>query len=310
MNLLKNIIKQNRNRFRLLLFVIIISNIITLVWNYFLSKWVNTMTAGKTYSVKTIPIILVFIFLMVIGNYCVTYASGWVLETINHRLRMGFVAFLLSLKQSEMEQVNAGDQMSLMQNEIGEVSAYIGNNLAEIMNTLITFVITLAFLIVQSPVLTCVITLPVIVTVLYVIESSKVIEKYATISQEKKQRMTGVLAASVNAAPMLYLYDCDEMMCEKHEELTADWAKASIREEKIRARLMSLSAVLSSVPLLLLLLVGGMLVAKGSVTIGIVYIFINLSKQISMPLMNMPGIIAGYRRFLVNINRLEGKIVL
>ena len=67
---------------------------------------------------------------------------------------------------------------------------------------------------------------------------------------------------------------------------------------------MSLSAVLSCIPLMLLLLVGGTLVIHGDISIGLVYIFINLSGNVSGVMMNMPSHLARLRRFIGNLERI------
>lgn len=68
---------------------------------------------------------------------------------------------------------------------------------------------------------------------------------------------------------------------------------------------MSLSALLSSTPLLLLLLIGGAQVINGTATVGTIYVFINLSGNVSGIMMNMPGRIAMFRRFSADLKRME-----
>lgn len=74
--------------------------------------------------------------------------------------------------------------------------------------------------------------------------------------------------------------------------------------------LMSLSGLLSFVPLLLLLAFGGAMVIKGEISIGLFYIFIILSGNVSGFLQNMPNIYAAFRRFEATVGRLGKKLVL
>jgi ABC-type bacteriocin/lantibiotic exporter with double-glycine peptidase domain len=94
------------------------------------------------------------------------------------------------------------------------------------------------------------------------------------------------------------------MVRAEYDAALQGWQEASVREEHRRARLMSLSAMLSSLPLLLLFLVGGTQIFAGETTIGILYVFVNLSGNVSGVMMNLPGRIAQFRRFSVNIQRL------
>ena len=79
-------------------------------------------------------------------------------------------------------------------------------------------------------------------------------------------------------------------------------------EERRKAVLMSLSAVLGGLPLLLLFLVGGGQVIAGRLDIGAVYVFLNLSGNVSGVLGNLPGRIGGFRRFAANLARLQPNI--
>ena len=77
----------------------------------------------------------------------------------------------------------------------------------------------------------------------------------------------------------------------------------AVNAEKVKARLMSLSGILSCLPLALLLLVGGTLVVKGSLSLGMLYVFINLSGNVSGVMMNLPSHLAAFRRFQGNLER-------
>lgn len=80
--------------------------------------------------------------------------------------------------------------------------------------------------------------------------------------------------------------------------------------ERVAAGLMSLSGLLSFVPLLLLLGFGGVMVVNGEISTGIFYIFINLSGNVSGFLQNMPNMYAAFRRFEASAERLGKKLVL
>ena len=93
-------------------------------------------------------------------------------------------------------------------------------------------------------------------------------------------------------------------MKEQYQGITNSWEMASIKEERTRASLLSISAILSSMPLLLLLLFGGWRVISGTITTGVLYVFINLSGNVSGVMMNMPNHVGAFRRFIANLKRL------
>lgn len=55
----------------------------------------------------------------------------------------------------------------------------------------------------------------------------------------------------------------------------------------------------------MLILIGGFLVIDDSISIGTLYVFINLSGNVSGVMMNMPGRIAMFHKFIANMERIE-----
>ena len=51
------------------------------------------------------------------------------------------------------------------------------------------------------------------------------------------------------------------------------------------------------------------MVIKGEMTVGVFYIFINLSGNVSGFLQNMPNIYAGFKQFSAAVDRLKHKLV-
>jgi ABC-type bacteriocin/lantibiotic exporter with double-glycine peptidase domain len=96
----------------------------------------------------------------------------------------------------------------------------------------------------------------------------------------------------------------------KYDDALSKWESATIKEERRKAQLLSPSGLFSYLPLLILFLIGGTQIINGITSIGTLYIFINLSGNVSGVMMNMPGRIAGYRRFSVNMKRLETSVLI
>jgi ABC-type bacteriocin/lantibiotic exporter with double-glycine peptidase domain len=110
--------------------------------------------------------------------------------------------------------------------------------------------------------------------------------------------------------PVIRLYDAARLTLGSYSQAVRAWESQTSRMERTKARLMSLSGLLSSIPLLLLFLIGGTMAVGGTLTVGTLYIFLNLSGNVSGALMNMPGFITAFRQFAANLKRLEGKLCL
>lgn len=304
MSSLLQLCKRRKTYVIFTIIVSIVSIIITLLWNYKLSKLINQVQVGTSITSTQILVVLALMTISALSQGSFTYLSGYTSEYMTHDLRMYLAHCLLKKNYYEVEQLNTGEQLSQLQNEVSEVSNYLSGSLFMLINDGIRFLFTFIWLLTMNSKLTILANLPVIVILIYVIYSSKAIEGLSKQSQSKQQQMNGFADILLTLFPIIRLYEANELIQNRYNDKVEEWQKTTIREEMTRARLMSLSAVLSCIPLLLILLVGGTLVIRGDLSIGLVYIFVNLSGNVSGVMMNMPGHIAKLRRFIGNLERI------
>lgn len=288
----------------------LISIVFSLLWNLHLSSIINTVTVGETVSMQSIITAIILMFINGVIAYGLGLISSFTCETLTHDLRMGYARYISHLPIVKLEELSVGEQLSKLQNEITDVSEYLRGNLFKIMYDAICFVATFSWLLFLNPTLTILPNLPVVIIMIYVAYSSKIISKTAEQSQQAKTQMNGYADTLIVLFPIIRIYSASKLIANNYSIALNKWEKCSVKEERTRAGLMSLSAILTSFPLLLLFLIGGALVINGAVTIGILYIFINLSGNVSGIMMNMPGFVAAFRRFSVNMKRLESCVLL
>jgi len=283
---------------------------VTLWWNTQLSGIINTISEGNTLSKNVIILSTIIMLAMCTANFLKTYISEFVCEILTHDLRMGYARYFSSLPLSEIEKLNAGEQLSKLQNEIAEVSRYINGNLFQLINDSITFIATITWLLFINARLTLTVNLPVVVIMVYVFYSSKIISTATERSQLARGQMNKYADTLLVLFPIIRLYEASQMMLLNYNKEVSEWEYQTVRAERIRARLMSLSGLLSSIPLMLIFYVGGNMVINDILTFGTLYVFLNLSGNVSGVMMNMPGFIASFRQFSVNMRRLMPMILL
>jgi len=144
----------------------------------------------------------------------------------------------------------------------------------------------------------------------YAIISSKIISEKVQQSQNAKAQINGFTDTLASIFPILRIFNATQFMCNKYNEAVDILESANIKEERKRAKLMSLSAMMAYAPLLLILLIGGSQVIDSRMTLGTLYIFVNLTGNLSGVMMNMPARIAGFRRFSTNMKRLQPSIII
>jgi len=283
---------------------------VSLWWNTQLSGIIDAVSAGRPPTREMIMLALVTMLVMGAASYAGEYVSGYTCESMAHDLRMGYARYFSSLPVAESEKLNAGEQLSKLQNEIASVSVYINSNLFQLAGDAVRFLVTFSWLMIISPTLTLASNAPAFLIVIYVFWSGKIIGLATERSQQAQGQMNQYADTLLTLFPVIRLYDAARMALGGYMDAIRSWEEHAIRAEYTAARLMSLSGVLSSVPLLFLFLAGGSMAINGALGIGTLYIFLNLSGNVSGVLMNMPRHIASFRQFSANMKRLEGKICL
>ncbi len=314
MKILKQLIKLHKFLFTLAILFTFLSIIFNLCWNKFLAETLDIFGDAAFFNfenssciISTLFIIGIFVILL---NTISEYLSSYTCEFFAHEMRMGYVRYYLQSDFQMLSKLNVGEEQSAMQNELKDVSDYLNENLFSLMKQFGTFAVTVVFLFCQNIKLAILSIFPVIPLIIYCSFSSKVIKNYTQQCLNSKKKINGLADMILELFPIIQVYDSYRLIRSTMWEKLSEWENASVRKERICARLMSLSGVLSFVPLLLLLGFGGAMVINGEISTGTFYIFINLSGNVSGFLQNMPGIYANFRRFGASVDKLEEKLVL
>lgn len=318
MKLIRNLIQSHKFLSLTTMLVVFFSVFMNLYWNSFLADFIDRLGSASSFdlgesgnALSTLLLVAAFIILILTASeYMSSFLASYACELFAHKMRMAYARYYIQSDIRTLSGLNVGEEQSAMQNELSEISAYLNENLFSLAKQFISFVFTVIFLCYQSPELALVTILPVIPLIVYCAFSGKLIKNYTEQCQESKRQINGLSGTLLELFPIIQIYNAYKLIHTMMNERLIEWQSANIRKERITARLMSLSGLLSFLPLVLLLAVGGIMVIKAEITLGVFYIFINLSGNVSGFLQNMPNIYAGFRRFSAAVGRLEKKLIL
>ena len=316
-----NIITRTFYKVKFMIFLTFAVDIIflavTLVWNKYLANLIDLVTAGNAgmdgagnssihgMLVELLIILAAFIFM----SGANAFISGVTTARINYELRQNYIESIarnsVSFMRSKESAVSGGEMTSVLLNEFNAVSVFISENLFFIFDSFIKFLGTFGWFIFLNPFLAFSSNLPVFLIILYVSFSSKILKNYTIKANEENAKLNGVTENLMSLFPVIRLYQAQKFILTNYTSRLEAWEKLNISMEKKKALLMSISALMTCIPLLLLVLIGGNLVIKDKMTVGELYIFINLSGNVSGILMNMPSFIMQFRIFAGNLQKIN-----
>ena len=171
------------------------------------------------------------------------------LETFAHEMRVGYARFYLKTDIRKLAKMNVGEEQSAMQNEMKEISLYLKDNLISLIKQFIAFIVTTVFLLCQSCKLALATILPVLPLIVYCFISGKVIKRYTERCLECKQEINGLTGTILELFPIIQVYNGYKLISDAMDSSLDVWEEHNIKKERISAKLLTLSGVLSFVPL-------------------------------------------------------------
>lgn len=279
------------------------SVVATLFWNKELAVLIDGVQAGNGLACERVVWCVVCLVFAALFQGGMQFLSAYGGEYAVHDLRMKLATVTMRREYASIAKENAAELISVQQNEMEEINRYISDNLFVLCSTVINFVFTLLFLLMQNGVLTLLYLLPVAGLAVYTTLSGKVIYRYSKREQEQQKKMNGVTGTLLSLFPVVRIYEAEALLKQSYRSRIDGWKDAVVMQEKTKARLMSVSGMMSCIPLVLLMLVGGRMILQGTLTIGILYVFINLSGNVSGVMINISVHLANFRRFCANLER-------
>ena len=281
---------------------------VVLVWNRQLAVLIDLVTSGQTVTKSIIMNLVVILAAYILMSGATTFVSGVTCTGINYSLRQNYIQ-KISNQNLPTQKLNGGKEASVLMNELTAVSNFISENLFFMFDSLIKFIGSFCWLIYLNPFLAITSNLPVFFIIIYISFSSKILQKYTLKTNEENSKINSVTDSLMNLFPVIRLYQAQKKILKNYSTLLTKWEKLNISMEKKKALLMSISAVITNIPLLLIILIGGKLVILGKLSLGELYVFISLSGNVSGILMNMPSFIMQFRIFGANLKKLNAPVI-
>ena len=312
MSVLSKLIKNNRMCIFAAVTISILANLSQMIYMVYIGELVNRIENREKITSSLVMILVCFLISNVVTVVLKHYSGKLAAEKMAHTLRMGFACRLLNLKQNKgmpgenkTGSIDAGAVMSKVQNELSQADEYLSNTFFDITDMLLTGILVFFFLIFQNILLTLLIFIPTVLILLYVKWSSRRLSDIVLSALNAKEKMNRVSYSLVHAFPSVKVYNGDEMCIGAYEKSLNSWSRQEADMEKLNALYNSLSGILSRVPLLLLLTVGGFMVIKGYVMLGTLIVFLNMQNTLKQSIMNLPSWISGFKVFITNLDKIE-----
>ena len=265
----------------------------------------DILVAGYT---DWITKILVFMASLVVLKAGLHFYRDLILQKLRSKLTlttgMSFLSHMLRLPINFFDQRYAGDLVSRMQNN-KELSEFLAGDLAETILNILIAVFYLVILFMYSPVMTLIGLLHVAVLIALVVLSKQFISAAAIKQQMSSGKLYGAICTGLSITDTLKASGVENEYVARvlgYHAKNANLEQEQIRFQKI---INAIPGAAQNITNVLHVMVGGLLVINGSMSMGMLSAFCSLFASFIEPVNSLVQVAQKIQKLKANINRVE-----
>ena len=252
--------------------------------------------------------LLVFMCALVLLKVGLSYYRSLVLQKFRSKMTLvsgyGFLHHMLRLPVSFFDQRYAGDLVERMESNTN-VNEFLAGELAETVLNIIVAIFYLAVLIFYSPVMTAVGMVDIAICLAAVFISNKVISGTTMKLQISGGKLYGAVCAGLSITDTIKASGAESEYTARILGFQAKQANLEQELNKYQQIAGAIPDAAGKVADVLFLLVGGILVIRGELTLGMLLAFNSLFDSFSEPVNQLVGVIQKIQKLKADLSRVE-----
>jgi ATP-binding cassette subfamily B protein len=220
-------------------------------------------------------------------------------------LRNWLFTHLLSLDRIFFQRGTTGEIMALATNDLAALQLAGGMGLVAFADALILTLAALAFMLYIHPGLTLIAMAPMPILALLARFLSGRLHRYFKKVQEQFSRLTEFSRTSINSIRMIKAYTLEKSQAARFDAMGREYVQDNLRLARVHGTLFPVSGLVANTSMLLVLVFGGTLTIRGSITIGDFVAFISYLFMLTWPMMALGWVTNLFQRGVTSLQRIN-----
>jgi len=183
-----------------------------------------------------------------------------------------------------------GEILSRAVNDVDNISNTLQQSLTQLITSLITIIGVIIMMLTISPWLTLILLLTLPLSMIVIRGAASRSQKYFKTQQMELGQLNGHVEEMYSGHKIVKAYGQEENSVTKFDGINERLYESGWKAQFVSGNIMPLMNMVSNVGYVFISVVGGIMVAKGSITIGNIQAFIQYARQFSMPLVQTANI--------------------
>jgi ATP-binding cassette subfamily B protein len=237
-----------------------------------------------TYVGQILLILLGFYALSALFSYFQQYIMAGVAQKTVYDLRRDVSDKLNRLPLKYFDGRTHGETLSRVTNDVDNISSTLQQSLTQLITSVLTIIGVVVMMLTISPWLTliAVVTLP--LSVVAITSIAKRSQKQFVRQQAKLGKLNGHVEEMYTGHKIIKAFGREQTSLEQFDTINDRLYEAGWKAQFISGVIMPIMSFIGNIGYVLVAVVGGIFVTKGSITIGDVQAFIQYSRQFTMPI--------------------------
>ena len=251
-----------------------------------LSGMTLTPGAGIDFSqlaMVLLGVLVIYVFASVF-SWLQSYLLNGVVQRTIYRLREDAEAKIHRLPLSYFDRMQRGELLSRVTNDIDNVSQSLQQSMSQIMTSLLTVIGVVTMMFIISPILAIVALVTIPVTILITTVVAKRAQNLFVAQWKNTGELNAAIEETFSGHALVKVFgrqrEVTEVFAKKNDELYA----ASFGAQFVSGIIMPAMMFVGNLMYVVIAVLGGLMVASGSLSLGDVQAFIQYSRQFTQPL--------------------------
>ncbi|MFC5404000.1 ABC transporter ATP-binding protein [Cohnella soli] len=183
-----------------------------------------------------------------------------------------------------------GEILSRAVNDVDNISNTLQQSLTQLITSLITIIGVIIMMLTISPWLTLILLLTLPLSMIVIRGAAKRSQQHFKAQQAELGRLNGHVEEMFSGHQIVKAYGQEKNAVEQFDQVNERLYEAGWRAQFVSGNIMPLMNMVSNIGYMFISVVGGIMVTKGTISIGNVQAFIQYARQFSMPLVQTANI--------------------
>lgn len=234
--------------------------------------------------VKILTLMTVLIFVAAAIMYVQSFILAGVSQKISYRLRRDIDEKINKLPLKYYDTTSNGNVLSYLTNDVDSISTTLNQSLSQLITSITTIIGVLVMMIKISLIMTGVAVLIVPVSLLLIALVVKFSQKYFRRQQTALAAVNGHIEEMYAGNKVIQLYNGQEDSVNKFAEYNNELSSTAQKSQFLSGLMMPIMNFIGNIGYVAVCVLGGVLTAKGSITVGNIQAFITYIRQFNQPI--------------------------